>query len=335
MGRIIYIPLENLKERYTIMMNKVITQYADKVLYPDVQVPDQIQHGQFLDVAGTIRFKSAQLEMIASMFLNGNVREGDVFLVGDIFFPGIESIRYMSELLKIKVKIVGFNYAGRADETDFVQQLGSWADYSENGYHEICDLIFVGSHFHAKRVVDYFDVPAEKIKVTGYIWDRDYVEGVFDLPVKKEPIVIWPHRPCSEKGVEIFLWFAKKTKRKIVVTSCGRKNQNFAEKLPSNVKYEYDLSKADYYKWLSRSEFYLSTAYQETFGYTLQEAIHFNCKVLVPNRACYPEMVPESNLYNSSVEIEESLSKIDTLSTIWTEKWNHNINQVIDHIKQL
>ena len=47
----------------------------------------------------------------------------------------------------------------------------------------------------------------------------------------------------------------------------------------------------------SNSKYYLSTAYQETFGYTLREALLYDCRVVVPNALCYPEMLPEECLY--------------------------------------
>ena len=41
---------------------------------------------------------------------------------------------------------------------------------------------------------------------------------------------------------------------------------------------------------MRRAKWYLSTAYQETFGYTIQEAIYFGCEILVPNRGLFEEV---------------------------------------------
>lgn len=324
--RLIYVPLEDVEQRYTKMMNAELKRHADVYLYPEFDFPEVIEKGQFLDVNKTIIFKSRQLTMIAKMFYDGKIEEGDIFIIGDIFFPGIESIRYMAELQGIKVQIYGFNYAGRADKTDFVQKLGKWADASEQGYHDICDGIFVGSENHKMDVIRYFDLEPSMVHVTGYIWDRNYVRSVYDGHPEKEDFVIFPHRMTPEKGVKELLEFAKNTNKKIIVTSSGNKVEGL--KLPDNVEYHYNLTKAQYYETMARAKWYLSCAYQETFGYTLQEAIHFGCLIAVPNRVCYPEMVPQSCLYDKIEEIE-----FHPVNNFYTRRWENNAVDCINVIK--
>lgn len=320
--RIIYIPLEDIEQRYTKMMNQSLAEEVDIYLYPEFNYSEVIESGQFLDVNKTIIFKSLQLQMIAEMFYKKEVLENDVFLVGDIFFPGIESIRYMAELQGINIQIFGFNYAGRADKTDFVQKLGSWADYSEQAYHDICDGVFVGSQVHKENVIKHFiNINPDKIHVTGYIWDRDFVDDVYGIHNVKQDYVIFPHRITSEKGMDEFLQFAKSTDKTIVITSSGNHQEI---ELPDNVIYKSGLTKKEYYEIMSKAKWYLSTAYQETFGYTLQEAIHFGCLISVPNRACYPEMVPKIALYDKV----EDIAFVE-VNKFWTEKWNKNKNLVI------
>jgi hypothetical protein len=85
---------------------------------------------------------------------------------------------------------------------------------------------------------------------------------------------------------------------------------------------------------MAKARWYLSTAYQETFGYTIQEAIFFDCNILVPNRACCPEMVPERNVYHSVSEIESKFNNEDlTVTFEWTAKWHNNAQAMIDIIK--
>jgi hypothetical protein len=78
----------------------------------------------------------------------------------------------------------------------------------------------------------------------------------------------------------------------------------------------------------------LSNAYQETFGYTIQEAIFFNCEILVPNRACCPEMVPYANVYHDVNDIETKFNteKLN-VPFAWTERWDNNAKLMIDYIK--
>jgi len=337
MSKIIYIPLEELPQRYTGMMNAAIYPLADISLYPKVELDTQIKRGQFLDIVNTCKFKAAQLQMIAELFNDGKVESGDTFLIGDIFFPGIEMIKYMAELQDINVHVFGINYAGRADRTDFVQKLGRWADFSEAGYHEICDGIFVGSVDHKKNVCDYFGIPTEKVHATGYVWDMNYMKSFKDQigEVTKEDYVIWPHRFSEEKGIQELLHFAKNTTKKILITSSGPRKE-LGVTLPANVDYRYNLTKFEYFTLMAKAKWYLSTAYQETQGYTILEAIYFGCNILVPNRACCPEMVPSKNVYSDVSEIDKKFDKEDLIvPMIWTERINNNAQTMINIIKGL
>ena len=324
----IYVPLENLPQRYSQMINDSIYPHADKIIYPEFNYSDVIEKGQFLDINKTIIFKTKQLQMIAEMFLNGEVKNNDKFLFADIFFPGIESLRYMADLQNIKIEIYGFNYAGRADQTDFVRTLGTWADSSEKGYHEICDKIFVGSNDHRKNVMNYFHILNESVVTTGYIWDTEHALDTYYNPSEiKQDYVIWPHRICPEKGLGDLLLYAELTDKQIVITSSGNKvNIN----LPKNIEYIYGLTKKEYYEIMSKAKWYLSTAYQETFGYTIQEAILYRCNILVPNRACMPEMVLLKNLYNNVLDIDDKLNNEDLVVPLgYTIKWSKNVNKVL------
>ena len=334
--KLIYIPLENLPQRYTQMMNDAITPLVDITLYPEVKIDTEIKRGQFLDIVNTCKFKAAQLEMIADLFNEGNVESGDAFIVGDIFFPGIEMIKYMAELQDIDVKVYGINYAGRADENDFVQKLSRWSDASELGYHMICDGIFVGSEFHKDNVVDYFGLNPATIHATGYVWDLNYMKRFMVQigPVEKEDFIIWPHRWCNEKGIDELLQFAKMTKKKIVITSSGPK-RDLGVKLPKNIEYKANLTKLEYFTLMAKARWYLSNARQETFGYTIQEAIFFGCEIVVPDRACCPEMVPAKCVYTSVEQIDSMFDQGNLKVPMpYTFKWDNNAQTMINIIKE-
>jgi glycosyltransferase involved in cell wall biosynthesis len=336
MSKVIYVALENLPARYTQMMNSALSPKVDIVIYPDVEIDDSIKRGQFLDIVNTCKFKAAQLQEIADLFNEGKIENGDIFLVGDIFFPGIEMIKYMAELQDIDVKVYGINYAGRADSTDFVQKLSAWADASELGYHMICDGIFVGSEDHKRNVCKYFGLNEATVHVTGLVWDIDYMESFKTQigAVAKEDFVIWPHRWCEEKGIDELLEFAKNTKKKIVITSSGPK-KDLGVKLPKNIEYRYGLTKLEYFELMAKARWYLSTNIQETFGYCTQEAIYFNCNIVASPRACNPEMVPEKCIYYSVNEIDKKFDMEDlTIPIEWTKRWHGNAQLMVDICKE-
>ena len=334
-NKIIYIPLEDLPQRYTQMMTNAIYPKVDITLYPKIEIDTEIKRGQFLDIVNTCKFKAAQLQMISDLFNENKVNDGDAFLIGDIFFPGIEMIKYMAELQDIDVKVYGINYAGRADKTDFVQKLGYWADASELGYHQICDGIFVGSEDHKYNVIEHFGLNSATVHTTGLIWDLNYMNSFHeDIGyVVKEDFVIWPHRWCEEKGIEELIWFAEHTNKKIIVTSSGPV-KDCGTNLPKNIEFKFNLTKTEYFTLMAKARWYLSTCYQETFGYTIQEAIFFNCNILVPNRACCPEMVPAINVYNNIGEVNYAFDNLDlTVPFEYTAKWHNNAKTMIDIIK--
>lgn len=333
MAKIIFIPLEKIPARYTEMMYDSIFKHLrenDLIVYPDIKIDNQIKRGQFLDIVTTSKFKAAQLQAIADLFDQNKIDDGDIFLIGDLFFPGIESIKYMAELLGISVKVYGFNYAGRADKNDFVQKLSSWADHSETGYHMICDGIFVGSEDHKKNVVEYFGINPAIVHVTGLVWDLEYMQRYRDQigPVDKEDFIIWPHRWTNEKGIDELCSYAETTSRKIIVTSSGPVKD--VGTVPKNIEFKFNLTKLEYFTLMAKAKWYLSTAFQETYGYTIQEAIYFGCNILVSNRACNTEMVPTRNVYYHTSHIDHAYNTNDLqVPYIWTSRWNNNVKLIM------
>lgn len=319
--KLIYLPFENLPQRYTKMWNdSFIAQMKENDICVFLDEEEKkIKKGEFLDISGTIIHKSEQIKKVAELFDKEIIKDGDVFFVPDIFFPAIEGIRYMAELSNISVKIVAFNHAGRADSTDYVQRLGNWADVQEKAWHDVCDLVLVGSKYHAEKIKNKFYI--EPI-VTGAIWSNAWMNRYKNLKnTNKEEFVIFPHRLSKEKGVEDFIEIANKNKRlQFVVTSSGNPKEI---QLPNNVKYLPNLTKKEYYEVFSKARYYLSTAYQETFGYTLQEAIYFGCKIIAPNDLSYIEYADARCLME-----REEMKKENAITNKFAEikaEWNTNI----------
>lgn len=334
MSKVIYLPFEPLPQRYTEMWNDAfIAQMSDEDVIVDVPGTKQsiIENGEFLDTFGTIEYKTKQMEQVVKLFKYHVIKDGDTFFVPDIFYPSLASIRYMAELTGIKVNIVAFNHAGRADEQDFVQRLGDWADTQEQAWHDMVDVVLVGSLFHAEKVKRCFN-PASVV-VTGAIWDSQWMkEKTKDITFTKENYIIYPHRPCAEKDFLLFLEIARVNPTlRFVITSCGN-NRLEGVALPDNVEYRYNLTKHEYFNIFAHAKGYLSTAKQETFGYTLQEAIFFGCNIIVPNRACYAEYADAKSivdvdnmkkpyylteLFNNSPYLQKSVNVADNTKKVY------------------
>ena len=209
---------------------------------------------------------------------------------------------------------MAFNHAGRADKDDFVQQLGDWSDTQEQAWHDMCDTVLVGSEFHKRRVVEKFN--HKDVRVTGAVWSKEWMDDLCnDLDRTKEDYIIFPHRPCKEKRFEEFLQVARVNPELDFVITSGGKNRLRDVELPSNVKYRFGLTKKEYYQLFAKAKGYLSLAAQETFGYTLQEAIYFGCRVVVPDNACYREYADKECVYDL-----KDLLKPSFLTGIFREK---------------
>lgn len=340
MGRLWYVPLEDAPQRYTRMMNESVRKLTDaEVVVPAENIPQQFSARNFLDPCGTIKFKARQVESIVALIEREEIKTGDALLFGDVFFPGLEGIAYAAELKNIKLNYFGWNYAGRADATDLTQGLGAWADKAEAAWHNIMDAVFVGSEYHNRNVRTYFRLPRNRVITTGYVLCLDWIERQAEVEAKTDAEiinrVIWPHRICEEKGFDDMLRIAKAINYPVLITSSG--NAVDGVELPSNVSARFNISKKEYYTALRQSRWYLSTAYQETFGYTLQEAIQFGCHILAPNRACYPEMVPHVNLYADWVDAAARINsgRTTTVPRWYVERWNNNATVAVEFCRAL
>lgn len=319
MRRVIYFPIEEIPSRYGEGMNKVImSRLTDnergiaKALMPNVNAA--LTEGQFLDVVGTNVWKHSQMKVFLNSILPC-ITKNDVLLIHDIFYPGMESLGYVFDSRANKPRITAFNYAGRADPEDFVQQFGKWADYAESAWHSLCDTVFVGSEFHKRQVERKFK--HKDVRVVGYPFDPLTLPCVGDCPVSTD-YVAWPHRIAAEKNPLTLLSIARAVPSHVFRVLSGRpdpesafttlvKNLGEDRPIPSNIEFVHCEDKAAYYENLRACGTFLSTGYQETFGYALHEAIAYGSRILCANTACYSEFVPKSGLFDSVDKAEAIL----------------------------
>lgn len=327
---LIILPIETIESRYTGMMNDVLKSFADIWIYPDIG-NTSIEVGEFLDVNKTSIFKAMQLERVAHLFKYKQIKDGTKFLVCDIFFPGIEMLRYLSELQGIKIEIYGINHAGRADKYDFIQKLGPWADFSEAGYNRICDKVFVGSEHHKNNVIKKFHL--DNVVVTGQIWDSTYITRNYEIDSSiKEDYIIWPHRMSTEKQFNQLIEIATMLPNYKFVIAKGTKHI-CKSWLPSNITIKDNLCKQAYYELFAKAKWYLNTSLQETFGYTIQEAILFGCNIIAHDFACIPEMLPKKCLYSNIEQIPEMLKGNLVVDKAYMNRHDRNIITILNEMK--
>jgi len=326
---IYYLPLEHIERRYTTLLDTQLMREFKKqrkkfVKIEGVNLTNKIETGAFLDSEGTNFYKFSQLQEVCKLFKNSKIKDGDVFFVSDLWFPGIEAIKYMAYFRGIKVKIKGLLHAGSFTETDFVRGIEDWAKWIEIGWFHSFDKIFLGSNhikqelIEKKRIIDF-----KKLEVTGLPFiTKDLYKQVKKVSWnKKENIVIFAGRLDDEKQP----WYFNELEKQF--------NIRYPEKKVKFVKtLEMDLSKKEYLKLLSKSKVLFSSALQENFGYSVLEASAYNCNLLLPNRLVYPEFYSKECLYaNLGQAVKMLYKKLNKCekSVRFALKNNDNVKKIV------
>lgn len=329
-----YLPLERIDKRYTVLMDRQLKEGFVKFGIDFKEISGKqltkgvIETGAFLDSDGTNYFKFSQLQKICQLFKNNDIKNGDVFFVSDLWFPGLISIPYMAMFHKINVRICGMMHAGSWTDTDFVNKLKDWSHHVEKGWFRLVDKVFLGSLFHKqdilnKKVCDQ----SEKLFVTGLPFSSEDICTIErkKLMLKKEPIIVLTGRLDDEKQP----WFFDAVAKKII--KMGIK-VNFIKTM------ELNLSKNEYFDLLARSTIVFSAALQENFGYGVLEGVSLGCSPVVPDSLSYVEMYPRCFRYNSfseAVALVVSLLENSQDVSFIANYYNKAVERIMVYVKEI
>ena len=322
------VDLEAVETRYTAQWKTHVPDlfkeagHAVTVIQGPSDIPNATTPGAFLNFGGTNIYKARQVEEIARLFTGGKVVDGDHFLFTDAWHPGIINLKYMAELLGIKVKIHALWHAGSYDPQDFLGRLigaKPWVRHAEKSFFAAVDYNYFATDFHidmfcANLLNDGMNenpwaeedkedmIASGKIVRTG--WPMEYMPATLasykDLP--KRDLILFPHRIAPEKQVEIF--------------------RDLAQTLPQYewvVCQDQPLTKDEYHRLLGEAKIVFSANLQETLGISCYEGALVDAVPLVPDRLSYTEMYSGIFKYPSA----------------YTESWDSYIahkSEVIDMI---
>jgi len=289
------LPLEPLEIRYTkqwwYWFEKEFSSLPSWIRISGNLIRKEIQEGDVLDVIGTNHWKLTQLAKLIE-FLCDRRDESVLVFDADLWHSGIETLFYLRDVGGRDIKITGILHAGSYDPYDFLQRSGtrSWAYPLEYSWLSSFDLIFVGSEFHKRLLLESF--PSldlnEKLEVTGLPFYPDEVSK-FAKPFSERNIrVICPHRLDPEKQPFLF----------------EELRERFS---PFLFTYPIFKSKEEYYSQLGNAKVAVSLALQETFGYAMLEATAAGCVPLVPDRLSYQEIYPEDYRFKAWDELLEKI----------------------------
>ena len=301
---IFLVDLEAVETRYTAQWKSHVPSlleeagHAVTVIQGPTDIPNATTPGAFLNFGGTNIYKARQVEEIARLFTSGKVVDGDHFLFTDAWHPGIINLKYMAELLNVKIKIHALWHAGSYDPQDFLGRLigdADWVRHSEKAFFHAIDYNYFATYFHVKlfveNLLDLHPMDAEihglfntkKFVRTG--WPMEYMENTL-LPYKNLPkrdLILFPHRLAPEKQVEIF--------------------RDLAASMPEYewiVCQDQTLTKDQYHTLLGQAKIVFSANLQETLGISCYEGAMVNCVPLVPDRLSYTEMYSSIFKYPSA-----------------------------------
>ena len=300
------VDLEAVETRYTGQWKTHVPALLRKaghdvhIIEGPTDIPSATTPGAFLNFGGTNIYKARQVEQMGRLFCDGRVNPGDHFLFTDAWHPGIVNLKYMSELLGIKITIHALWHAGSYDPQDFLGRLigdTPWVRHSEKSFFEAVDYNYFATDFHIEMFTFNLykvreDTFGDKIVRTG--WPMEYMKDTLESykNLTKRDLILFPHRIAPEKQVEIF--------------------RDLAQTLPQYewiVCQDQQLTKEEYHTLLGQSKMVFSANLQETLGISCYEGAVVDAVPLVPDRLSYKEMYSDAFRYPSE----------------WTESWDSYI----------
>ena len=185
------VDLEAVDTRYTKEWKEHLPKQMRRATNQNVvtisggDTPQATTPGAFLNFGGTNVYKSAQMEKIGAMFCEGKVKDGDYFLYTDAWNPTVLQLKYMSELLNVKIKIGGMWHAGSYDPQDFLGRLigdADWVRNTERAMFDVFDHNFFATEFHINMFTEVFKDtgkylglnPGPKEKISRVGWPMEY-----------------------------------------------------------------------------------------------------------------------------------------------------------------
>lgn len=215
----------------------------------------------------------------------------------------------------------------------------------------VADRVLFNSEFHRSGFMREIEALQRRIPAERPLQWRDAVDrksSVLYPPVDSDkalrrpsqpeaartvPRVVWNHRWEYDKRPQEFFRCLTRLAAESVpfeVVVLGENPQvrpieflRAREKLGNRiVRWGYEESREQYWRWLSASDIVVSTAIQENFGVAIVEAISAGCTPLLPRRLSYPEVIPESFhpqvLYDNEKELTDRLRLLLTAETVQT-----------------
>ena len=278
MSRLIYVPQYPAKMRYQewwydSFKRNFMIHYDRVIVLGESHLNYQLQHHSelrkykphlFSPIQDSIDFETAQM----NDYMNLEIRDDDTLFLADLSFPGLFcNVLYH----KPCPKMFAFCHATSMNLYDYFAPVRASKKKMELLHAKMFDGIFFGSEY-SRRKVD---------------WDRRGVRTeVVYLPDSPKDL-IKPVKLNNIRPIDI-------------VSVCRPSIQKVNKKLEKKVEralgkkiYREEVNTwNDYNILLGNSKVLLITTKEDTFNYTILDAIRCGCVPMVPNTLCFPEILP-------------------------------------------
>jgi glycosyltransferase involved in cell wall biosynthesis len=344
--RLIYLPLERYRERYTEYLSGPRGIFETQCRELGVEVlalrPNdliyRVSQGQVLDPHLRCLWAFDQTERLVEMIAKKEIDpQTDVIYIEDFWHPGFEMIPYTAHVcLNRRLNIYAFCHAQSVDPNDFTYPMRWWMRSMERGWASYLSGIFVAAG-ELKDMLHEGAV-ADNVFPTGTVFSadtlREYYPGYVDdrekhLKIKDaQKNVVFSSRWDTEKNPLFFLTLAKsvlKERKDVHFTICTGASElksndpalvarahAVRDMYPENVQLLTGLTKASYYFELACAKVQFNCAKQDFVSYTLLEAATFDAAPLYPAYLTFPDA-----LHHKGAHLYEPGSIADAKATLY------------------
>lgn len=218
-------------------------------------------------------------------FLKLKIYNDDILFLSDLSFPGFfTNVLYHKSVKNCYV----FCHGTSKNNYDYYQKSRSSKWLVEKGHSKLFKKIFVATNYHKDKLgwknIEVIGVPKPNFKIQV---DFNKINNI--ISVSRDSI------QKRNKTIENQI-----NKFEIIKRAS-----------------EYD-NWTDYYQFIANSKILLITSKEDTFGYSVLDAIVNKCIPIAPNHLSFPELLPREYLYSNTEELIDLINKY----------LNFDINQV-------
>lgn len=229
---------------------------------------EQHDTAMFSAVKPAIEFELNQIREYLAL----NIKNDDILLLLDLSFPGLFSgVLYHSR----PKHCFAYAHATSLNHLDYFKKDRPSKFLVEYGNSKLFTKIFVGSQYHKQKLG----------------WNNVEVIGL--------PLPPFRTYEAEEKIYDI-VSVARPSKQKVTKTVEDAIEREFGP-----IKRKQCASWAEYYKFLGQSKVLLISSKEDTFNYSVLDAILNRCIPVAPNKLCFPELLPKHYLYDTTDHLKK------------------------------